>query len=151
MPETVLIDGTESWRLPEYRVCAGMKYRCFNIHGKDWKNYGGRGIRVCEEWSRCGGFERFIEHIGRRPSPKHQIDRINNDGNYEPGNVRWVTQSVQNYNKRILRSGFEHGRTALNRLQVRVVQHCTKLDITQRELAVIFNTSHATILRATRK
>jgi len=151
MRRVILIDGVFQSKLPEYKVWADMKFRCFNTAGRDWENYGGRGITVCEEWSSDSGFERFLKYMGRRPSPRHSVDRINNDGNYEPGNVRWATRNIQNYNKRILRSGFEHGRTVLNRVQVRVVQQCTRLNVTHRELAAIFNTSHATIYRATLK
>lgn len=78
----------------EYRIWSGMKVRCSNPNFKDWHLYGGRGIKVCEEW--LESFEAFFLHIGPRPSPLHSIDRYpNGDGNYEPGNVRWATRKQQ--------------------------------------------------------
>lgn len=86
---------------PEYTAWRSMLGRCTtNENAKDFKNYYGRGIRVCQEWSGPGGFQLFLNHVGPRPSPKHSIDRINNDGNYEPGNVRWATKPQQCRNKR---------------------------------------------------
>lgn len=83
---------------PEYRIWDAMKARCCNLNNKHFKNYGGRGIRVCDRW--LDSFANFLADVGRRPSPNHSIDRINNDGNYEPGNVRWATRHEQNLNKR---------------------------------------------------
>lgn len=85
-------------KTPEYRLWAGMKERCLNSKSKAWANYGGRGIRICERWA--NSFSAFIEDIGYRPSPNHTIDRVNNDGNYEPGNVRWATPKEQARNRR---------------------------------------------------
>lgn len=65
---------------------------------KNWYNYGGRGIRVCDEWR--DDYQAFLAHVGRRPSPNHSLDRIDNDGNYEPGNVRWTTKTEQQWNRR---------------------------------------------------
>jgi hypothetical protein len=75
--------------------------RCYNDKHPHYGNYGGRGIRVSEEWrDPVRGFPRFFIHIGPRPSPDHSLDRINNDGNYETGNVRWATRSEQQNNRR---------------------------------------------------
>jgi hypothetical protein len=82
---------------PTYNTWANMMTRCYNPKANNWDNYGGRGITVCERWHL---FETFLEDVGERPEGK-TIDRYpNNDGNYEPGNVRWATRSEQNQNKR---------------------------------------------------
>lgn len=83
---------------PEYRVWAHMIGRCENENDGSFSAYGGRGISVCPDWR--ASYERFLADMGRRPSPAHQIDRINNDGNYEPGNCRWVEYADQCRNKR---------------------------------------------------
>ena len=79
-----------------YSSWVDMKDRCLNHHNSDYKNYGGRGIQVCKRWLK---FENFLENMGERPKSL-TLDRINNDGNYEPGNCRWATQTEQNRNSR---------------------------------------------------
>lgn len=81
----------------EYRVWAGMMRRCTTKTNIAYSHYGGRGITVCPAWR---DFANFIIYMGPRPSPKHTLERINNDGNYEPGNCRWATQSEQCRNTR---------------------------------------------------
>lgn len=81
----------------EYRIWRNMRYRCKNPNARQYSDYGGRGITVCARWD---DFELFLQDMGPRPSLKHSIDRINNDGNYEPSNVRWATMLVQNNNNR---------------------------------------------------
>jgi len=81
----------------EYRIWVGMRNRCSDPNRVSWPNYGGRGIRVCERWN---DFRHFLADMGPRPSPRHSLDRINNDGNYEPGNVRWATARQQVKNRR---------------------------------------------------
>lgn len=76
--------------LPEYKVWKSMNDRIANPNNKHWNRYGGRGISICDRWR---DFDNFITDMGQRPTPKHQIDRINNDGNYEPSNCRWVTKT----------------------------------------------------------
>lgn len=78
-------------RPPEYHAWATAIKRCTNQRCAKYHRYGGRGIRVCEQWRR--DFAAFYAYIGPKPSPHHVLDRIDNDGHYEPGNVRWVTQS----------------------------------------------------------
>jgi hypothetical protein len=82
----------------EYRVWKHVIKRCTNRNAKEWPNYGGRGITVCDQWR--NDFAAFLADAGKRPSDEHTLDRINNDGNYEPGNVRWTTRKQQNLNKR---------------------------------------------------
>jgi hypothetical protein len=75
-----------------------MINRCEYEKNENYAFYGGRGIKVCERWR--NSFEAFLADMGRRPSPQHSIDRKDNDGNYEPGNVRWATKSEQAFNRR---------------------------------------------------
>lgn len=82
----------------EYRSWQHMINRCTNRKYKKWAYYGGRGITVCEEWR--ASFSAFLDHIGPKPMASYTVERIRNDGNYEPGNVRWATRSEQNRNKR---------------------------------------------------
>lgn len=83
---------------PEYGVYDNMMSRCNNPKHIDYKLYGGRGIKICPEWS--GNFAKFYEDLGPRPSPEHQLDRIDNSLGYSKDNCRWVTRSENNRNKR---------------------------------------------------
>ena len=85
----------------EYEIWCGMKKRCYNPNYKEFRYYGGRGITICDSWK--NSFEAFYQDMDRRPSSKHSIDRVNNDGNYEPSNCRWATIKEQNNNKRLKR------------------------------------------------
>lgn len=84
-------------KTPEYMIWKNMKGRCTNPRNGMYKHYGGRGIKVCDRW--LTSFENFLADMGVRPTNKHQLDRTGNNGNYEPGNCRWVT-AVQNINNR---------------------------------------------------
>ena len=91
--------GRQGVRSPEYWVWLRMIARCENENNPKYPDYGGRGIHICAEWRH--DVAAFIRDVGRRPSTKHSIDRFpNNDGNYEPGNVRWATANEQAANRR---------------------------------------------------
>jgi hypothetical protein len=83
---------------PEYDAWCAMKARCFDVNNPKFADYGARGIAVCEEW--VFDFMAFLTHVGPRPSKRHSLGRQDNDGNYEPGNVRWETPGEQARNKR---------------------------------------------------
>ncbi len=86
-------------KTPEYQTWDSMKDRCLNSTVRQYRNYGGRGIKVCERWLGENGFRNFLADMGPRPSDKHSLDRINNDGDYEPGNCRWATWTEQSNNR----------------------------------------------------
>lgn len=77
---------------PEFNTWARMLARCSNPNAQDFRYYGGRGISVADRWK---DFASFFADVGPRPSPGHSIDRIDTNGNYEPGNVRWATKETQ--------------------------------------------------------
>ena len=84
-----------------YNEWASMKQRCNNPNSFAYKYYGARGIKVCDEWNKS--FESYYDYVSKLPkygTPTYTLDRINNDGNYEPGNVRWASKSEQCFNRR---------------------------------------------------
>ena len=99
------------WATPEWQAWSSMRRRCYEPGTTGYERYGGRGIKVCERWRYF--FEDFLADMGPRPSPKHSLDRINVDGDYEPGNCRWATSKEQNQNRRSNRSLTFNGETLL--------------------------------------
>jgi hypothetical protein len=85
-------------KAPEYRTWAHMKQRCRPDKPQYAPDYSERGITVCDEWKR--DFMAFYRAVGPKPTPKHELDRIDNDKGYEPGNVRWATRAEQTRNTR---------------------------------------------------
>lgn len=84
--------------MPEYQAWYDMVYRCTNPKNKRFKDYGGRGITICKRW--INSFDKFYDDMGKRPSNGHSLDRIDNNGNYEPDNCRWATREQQYASRR---------------------------------------------------
>lgn len=83
----------------EWYAWRNMKARCYNKNLPNYHRYGGRGIKVCDEWLGSGGFENFISSMGLKPNPNLSLDRVDNNGDYEPGNCRWTDVKTQSNNQ----------------------------------------------------
>lgn len=114
-----------------------MLNRVKNPNNKDYHRYGGRGIKVDPRWI---NFWEFLNDVGERPSPQHSLDRIDNDGNYEPGNVRWATRQEQTHNSRVVK---------VNRAFVEEIRelYWGKYVITQADLGRRYGLSQSTVSR----
>lgn len=123
----------------EWNSWRGMHRHCKQLTHHKYLDYGGRGITVCEHWEY---FENFLHDMGMKPSPKHSIDRINNDGNYCPENCRWALPYDQLTNQR-------PRKTVLNEMEVRIFKRCRELGMSLRSLVSVFRVSKTTLHRAT--
>jgi DNA-binding XRE family transcriptional regulator len=120
---------------PEYKAYQSMRARC-NFGRTDHKTYYDKGVKVCERWSGKDGYKHFLADMGPKPTPRHQIDRIDSEGDYEPGNCRWVT-ALQNIRKKdCLKMSLEKARQAREWLL---------LGATQQDVADSFGVNRATI------
>ncbi len=114
---------------PLYSVWAGMRARCLNINRKDYKNYGGRGVKICKRWD---AFALFVKDMGERPDG-YTLERIDNDKGYFSGNCKWASRKEQNNNQRRKRQRMVW---CINGLIFR----------TSTEAAILLNVGHATIV-----
>lgn len=90
-------ESTRTYRSPEHTAWQAMRGRCNNPKHPRYADWGGRGITICARWD---VYENFLADMGRRPSARHSLDRVDNDGNYEPGNCRWALPAEQVANRR---------------------------------------------------
>jgi hypothetical protein len=130
--------------IPEHKVWYDMKNRCSNPNSARWRYYGGRGIRVCDEWAES--FWSFLASVGRRPTLPGfviSIDRIDNDGNYEPSNVKWSSASEQMHNARG-RKGAGNNKAILTWPQVRDIRRL-RGTASPKALAKVFRVSVSNI------
>ena len=120
-----------SMRTPTYTAWSNMLRRCSNKKARDYKNYGGRGVSVCERWKT---YANFLADMGDKPSNDLSLDRIDNSGNYEPGNCRWATVATQIRNRR----------------RTRIIE-CFGQSLTLKEWADRLGISNATLLERLEK
>lgn len=119
---------------PEYEVWKGMRSRCSRPSVDSFKYYGARGIRVCDRW--LHSFVNFYSDMGPRPSPAHSLDRINNNGNYEPSNCRWATAREQTLNSRVTKLSLE---------KAGIIRSMAETGMYQYEIARLFNVDQSLI------
>lgn len=119
---------------PERAAWDAMLVRCYRPTSKSYKNYGGRGITVCDSWR--ASYDAFLRDMGRRPSPRHSLDRKDNDGPYSPDNCRWSTAAEQTRNRRT---------TRIEMHEVEQVQWLAEQGYARKEIARFFGCSVGTI------
>lgn len=125
----------------EYNAWLYMRTRCLNKNREDWNLYGGRGVKICQRW--LDSFSDFLSDVGRRPSPRHSLDRWPDvNGNYEPGNVRWASPEQQANNKRNNRSITFNGET------LNLSQWARKIGVSHKTIAYRLSQSNWSIERA---
>lgn len=125
-------DATTNGRDPLYSIWNAIKFRCYNPNSKHYHRYGGRGIKVCERWLDWdNGYKNFKNDMGEGYEPGLTIDRIDNNGDYEPGNCRWSTQKEQQRNKETNRSVTYNG-VFYHCAQQLCDEFCQKYDITDK-------------------
>lgn len=120
---------------PEYRAWQNMKKRCYNELNTHYHYYGGRGIKVCDRW--LHSFKNFYADMGGKPFKKAQIDRIDNDGDYEPDNCRWVTPAENSRKRSTSKLSIEKAREIRTEYSHNI--------LTQKQLAEIYNVEQTTI------
>ena len=113
------VDGVLRSKHPLYVTWQAMKSRCSQPTCKTFKYYGGRGISVCARWA---VFDLFANDVGPKPTLGHSLDRINNDGNYEPANVRWATRTTQRANRSGRSSLYRHSATITPALGINITR-----------------------------
>ncbi len=106
----------------EHMCWRHMQTRCYNKNSSKYEQYGDRGIKVCDRWLGKSGFINFLTDMGKKPSPKHSIDRIDVNGDYEPTNCRWATSTVQSINKQARSNTGHRGVSYIARDRVFVAQ-----------------------------
>lgn len=130
-------------KYPEYETWVQMQRRCYDPIFKSFADYGGRGITVCMEWRL--DYLTFLRDMGRKPSPKHSLDRKNNEGNYEPGNCRWATSLEQKRNRRGVHKIEFQGQTKCLREWADIIgipRHSLRLRLDRMPIDQALNTAH---------